>query len=512
MLLSLNWLKEFVEFDLSYNELENALTMLGIEVENVVFQEEKYQNFIIAEIIEKKPHPNADKLSLCNVNTGSEILKVVCGAPNVAQGQKVILGLAGAVVPNGGFKLEKRKIRGEESNGMICSLNELELGNSNEGIEVLPEDAPLGMKISDYYGLNDTILEISLTPNKSDCLSHLGVAREIAAYLRKPIIYPDFNIIEVNDNISNYAKVIVEDNDKCPRYTARVIRNCKIVESPEWLKKKLKNIGLRPINVAVDVTNYVLMESGQPLHAFDLDKIKDNTIIVKTAEEGQKFVTLDGKERILSNEMLLICDAEKPIAIGGVMGGQNSEIDLNTTNILLESAFFNPSSIRKTSKKLGLQSDSSYRFERGVDISNVPKALDRAAKLIAELTGGEIVKGMIDIYPNPNNKRQIILRYQRANKILGTNLSNSEINDILVSLQFELINQTDTDVVVLVPYHRVDVELEIDLIEEIARLYNYDNIENSFILQFLMLRNIYRFQNCVIKLEIGLFIMVLMKF
>jgi len=480
MLLSLNWLKEFVDFNISYEELENILTMLGIEVESVEFQEKKFEKFIVAEVLEKEKHPNADKLSVCKVNTGDEIIQVVCGAPNVDKGQKVILGLSGAVVPNGKFMLERRKIRGIESNGMICSLNELELGDSGDGIEILKDDAPIGEKISDYFGLNDTILEISLTPNKSDCLSHLGIARELAAYFRTKVKYPDTNLVENDENINDIAKVIVEDLEKCPRYTARVVKNCKISKSPEWLEKRLQNIGLRSINVAVDVTNLVLMESGQPLHAFDLDKIKNHTIVVKTALEGEKFVTLDSKERILDRDMLLICDDEKPIAIGGVMGGQNSEIDENTTNILIESAFFDPSSIRKTSKKLGLQSDSSYRFERGVDISNVPIALDRAAKLIAELTGGEVVGGKIDVYPNPKPKKQITLRYNRVNKILGTNLKPNQIDEFLTSLMFELSNKNEEQVEVIVPYHRVDIDLEIDLIEEIARLNNYDNIENSF--------------------------------
>lgn len=480
MLLSLNWLKEFVDFNISYEELENILTMLGIEVESVEFQEKKFEKFIVAEVLEKEKHPNADKLSVCKVNTGDEIIQVVCGAPNVDKGQKVILGLSGAVVPNGKFMLERRKIRGIESNGMICSLNELELGDSGDGIEILKDDAPIGEKVSDYFGLNDTILEISLTPNKSDCLSHLGIARELAAYFRTKVKYPDTNLVENDENINDIAKVIVEDLEKCPRYTARVVKNCKISKSPEWLEKRLQNIGLRSINVAVDVTNLVLMESGQPLHAFDFDKIKNHKIVVKTALEGEKLVTLDGKERILSGDMLLICDDEKPIAIGGVMGGENSEIDENTTNILIESAFFDPSSIRKTSKKLGLQSDSSYRFERGVDISNVPIALDRAAKLIAELTGGEVVGGKIDVYPNPKPKKQITLRYNRVNKILGTNLKPNQIDEFLTSLMFELSNKNEEQVEVIVPYHRVDIDLEIDLIEEIARLNNYDNIENSF--------------------------------
>ncbi len=480
MLLSYNWLREFIDINLNYNELDNILTMLGIELESADFQAKKYENFIVAEVVEREKHPNADKLSVCQVNTGVEVLQVICGAPNVDKGQKVILGKSGAVVPNGGFKLEKRKIRGTESNGMICSLAELELGEDSSGIHVLPNDSPIGKPIADYYGINDIILELGLTPNKSDCLSHIGIARELAAYLGKNINYPDLTLNENNENIYDYANVIIEDTEKCPRYTARVVKNCKITESPEWLKSRLEKLGLRPINAAVDVTNLILMESGQPLHAFDLDKINGKTIIVKTAKEGEKFTTLDGKERTLNSEVLMICDAERSIAIGGVMGGQNSEISNETTNILIESAFFNPSSVRRTSKKLALQSDSSYRFERGVDISNVPAALDRAAQLIAELTGGEIVGGKIDVYPNPLAKKVIKLRYDRVNKVLGTALDKSKIDNILASLLFEKIENGDEYSTYEVPYHRVDCDGEIDLIEEVARLYNYDNIQDQF--------------------------------
>ena len=362
----------------------------------------KAKNIIIfctAKVIKKEKHPNADKLSVCILSLNDRELQVICGAPNVEAGQKVILGISGAVVPNGRFTLEKRKIRGIESNGMICSQVELGIGEDASGIYVLPEDTPVGIPLADYLGLNDIIFEISVTPNKSDCLSHLGIARELSAYLRKPINYETPELIEGFEKIQDIASVTVEDADKCPRYTARVIYDCNITDSPDWLKKKLKNAGLRPINTAVDVTNLVLMESGQPLHAFDLDTLDGRKIVVKTVSDGTKFISLDGKERTLDSEMLMICDAEKPIAIGGVMGGANSEISANTKNILLESAYFNPISVRKTSKKLSLQSDSSYRFERGVDISNVPVALDRAAQLIAELTGGKIAAGKIDVYP-----------------------------------------------------------------------------------------------------------------
>ncbi|HRP02262.1 MAG TPA: phenylalanine--tRNA ligase subunit beta [Candidatus Kapabacteria bacterium] len=480
MLLSYNWLKEFIDIDLTYSELDNILTMLGIELEGSEFQAQKFENFIIAEVIEKDKHPDADKLSVCQVNTGDNVLQVICGAPNVDKGQKVILGKSGAIVPNGGFKLEKRKIRGIESNGMICSLAELELGEDTGGIYVLPSETVVGMPISEYFAKNDIILELGLTPNKSDCLSHLGIARELAAHLGKQINYPNQELEENNEDINNYLKISILDNEKCPRYSARMVKNCKLTESPSWLKNRLESLELRPKNIAVDVTNLVLMECGQPLHAFDYNQIIGKQIIVKTATEGDKFISLDGKERTLNEGMLVICDSERPIAIAGVMGGQNSEISNDTIDIVIESAFFNPSSVRKTSKKLALQSDSSYRFERGVDISNITNALDRAAKLIAELSGGEVVGGIIDIYPNPLPQKELTLRYERVNKVLGTNLSKDIIDNILISLLFEK-KEDDIDYSIFaIPYHRVDCDSEIDLIEEVARLYNYDNIDEQF--------------------------------
>jgi phenylalanyl-tRNA synthetase beta chain len=476
MYLSYSWLKEFVDFDLTPQELDSIFTMLGIEVEKIEYQNEKYNNFFTAEVIKKEKHPNADKLSICNLSLSDRELQVICGAPNVEAGQKVILGISGAVVPNGGFTLEKRKIRGVESSGMICSQVELGIGENSSGIHILPNDTPVGIPLADYLGLNDIIFEISVTPNKSDCLSHLGIARELSAYLRKPIKYETPELIEGFEKIEDLAGVTIEDPDKCLRYTARVIYDCKITESPEWLKIRLKNAGLRSINTAVDVTNLVLMESGQPLHAFDLDMLKDKKIIVKTVSDSTKFTSLDGKERILDSEMLMICDAEKPLAIGGIMGGENSEISVNTKKILLESAFFNPISVRKTSKKLSLQSDSSYRFERGVDLSNVPITLDRAAQLIAELTGGKIASGRIDVYPKVIEQKVIKLRYHRVSKIIGIEFSNEQIVEMLQALHFTIIEMNNEHAIVRVPYFRVDAELEVDLIEEIARLYNYDNI------------------------------------
>lgn len=480
MYLSYNWLKELVDFDLNPGELDHVLTMLGIEVEEIIDYKKKYDNFYVGKVLSKEKHSNADKLSVCEVDFGHGINTVVCGASNVEAGQKVIIGLPDAIVPLGGFRLESRAVRKIVSDGMICSEAELEIGNDKSGIKVLPNDAKIGQTLYDYLNLNDIIFDISLTPNKADCNSHIGIARELSAYNNNLVKIPKFQIQESDTNISDKIKVIIKDEKKCPRYTARVIRNVKIKESPDWLKNRLLLLGLRPRNIVVDVTNYVLMECGQPLHSFDLGKIADNTIICKTAEEGEKFITLDSKERILDNSMLMICDAEKNIAIGGVMGGENSEINDNTTDVLLESAFFNPSSIRRTSKKLGIQSDASYRFERGVDIENLIFALNRASSLIAELTGGIIDKGIIDVYPNPVKKLELKLRYKKANDILGININPDKIVDMLKRLRFEPIEITDEFVKVKVPYSRVDVSLEIDLVEEIARLYNYDNIKPDY--------------------------------
>ncbi len=481
MLVSLKKIREFVDFEMSIEELDNTLTMLGLEVESIVDYNKKYTGFYVAEVTECEKHPNADKLSVCQVNCGGDTVQVVCGAPNVRKGQKVVFGTIGAVVPNGGFKLEKRKIRDVVSFGMICSQVELDLGEESSGIWVLPEDAPVGMEFAKYYGLDDVVLEIGITPNKADCLSHLGIAREIAAKLNKKFRYPEIKVISNNENSENYASITIEDASICPRYSARIIKNVKIQPSPNWLRNALTKLGIRPINAAVDVTNYVLYEMGQPLHAFDYNKIEGNKIIVRKAKKEEAFVTLDGKTRILDDYMIVIADEKKPIALGGVMGGENSEITDDTTDIILESAYFNPSLIRKTSKKLGLSSDSSYRFERGVDIENVIPALNRAAVLIAELCGGEIVGSEIDVYPEPVKLKEIALRFERARKIIGCDISNDFMLQVFENLGFEKIEQTSEYVKYRIPHRRNDIFEEIDLIEEVARFYNYDNIEPNYV-------------------------------
>lgn len=475
MKISQAWLKEYIDFPHSPEELSDALTMLGIEVEAIHDEGKKFAGFFIGKVLTREKHPNADKLSVCTVTLGKGEQTIICGAPNVAAGQTVVVATQGAIVPSAGFEISLRKIRGIESNGMICSRAELGIGEDDGGIWVLPDTAIIGTPLAEYLGVNDIIYEIGITPNRADCLSHIGIAREIAS-LQNTKLKSEYSRISSNPKPLEGIKITIEDTEKCPRYAARVVRNVHVQESPAWLKNRLTAIGLRPRNAVVDVTNLVLMECGQPLHAFDLDSVADNHIIVRTATNGENFTTLDSKIRTLDNQMLMICDAKKPIAIGGVMGGENSEITDKTTSVLIESAYFQPSSIRRTGKKLGISSDASYRFERGVDIENILGALDRAATLIAELTGGTIEDGMTDVYPNPIQPKKVTMRYARARKIIGVDISDNDMASLLMRLYSAKI-ETNTDSLIMeVPSYRVDISEEIDLIEEVARLYNYDNI------------------------------------
>jgi len=482
MKISLNWLREFPAIkdtlpkEINPKELEDILTMLGFEVDEITDYAKQYDKFVTAYVEHKEPHPNADKLSLCTVVYGEQRQVVVCGAPNVAAGQKIILGLSGAIVPNGGFELSARKIRGVESNGMICSKSELGIEEDHSGIWVLPAETNTNIKLADFLDLNDIIFELSLTPNKADCLSHWGVARELAAYYGTKANLSAVKVDETGGDINKSAKIFIQDSEACPRYLARVVRGVEINESPAWLKSKLTKIGLRSINNIVDITNLVLMEIGQPLHAFDLDTLAKSEIVVRTANEGEKFTTLDSKERLLDSQMLMICDGEKPAAIAGVMGGLHSEITNSTKNVLIESAFFKPTSVRRTGKKLALRSDAAYRFERGVDISLLEYAADRAASLIQEVAGGVIEKGIIDVYPNKIEKIKIELRFAEIVRLLGLEIPKEQVISILENLHFEIIAQTANSIEVAVPYHRHDCTFSVDLIEDIARYYHYDKI------------------------------------
>lgn len=477
MKISLNWLKKYIDLsDISVDEIVSKLTMSGLEVEGVENQIEMFKNFIIGYVEEKEKHPNADKLSLCVVNNGTEKLKVVCGAPNVAAGQKVVFAQIGAVVPNSGMKISKAKIRGAESNGMLCSESELGLSEDHSGIIVLDPSFKEGTSVSEALHLNDVLFEIGVTPNRADALSHIGVARDLAAIFQRKLKLPEVSIPKSEKNINDFASIEIVDTENCPRYSAKVLLNVEIKESPDWLKRSLKAIGLRPINNIVDVTNFVLHEIGQPLHAFDLDKLAKKKIVVKKAEADALFTTLDGKERKLNENVLMICDGEKPVAVAGVMGGENSEVTSSTKNILIESAYFNPTSIRKTSKYLGLTSDAAYRFERGTDPSITVYAAERAAQLMAELSGGEVVDGVIDVYPTKISEKEITLRFNQVDRVLGYTVPNENIKNILSSLGFAIKNYTEESITVSTPTFRPDIEREIDLIEEIARINNYDTI------------------------------------
>lgn len=477
MKISLNWLSDYVDISgISIDSIVDKISKAGLEVEEVIDQRKAFEKMFVGFVKEAKKHPNADKLSLCIVNDGNEDFNVVCGAPNVAAGQKVAFAKVGAVIPSNGLKLEKVKIRGEFSFGMICSEKELGLGENHEGILVLDPNLKEGTSLADALGMNDIIIDVAITPNRADALSHLGFARDFAAIFKRKFHYPKIELKESHKNSSDVAKIEIVDSEKCPRYVGKVVLGVTIKESPEWLKKRLKSIGLRPINNVVDVTNFVLYEVGQPLHAFDLDNLTENKIVVKCANESEKFVTLDSKERTLAATDLMICDATKNVAIAGVMGGENSEVTTKTKNILIESAFFNPSSIRKTAKRLGLSTDASFRFERGTDYNITVWAAQRAAQLIKETAGGEILNGEIDAYPSPFVVRKTSVRFNRIYKVLGYKIEQEEVISILRDLGFTIVEFDSEKVTVEIPSFRHDVEREIDLIEEVARVYGYDKI------------------------------------
>jgi phenylalanyl-tRNA synthetase beta chain len=486
MKISHNWLKEYIDIRLKPAELADGLSMLGLEVGGYDDLAAKYEGFVVGKVLERSKHPNADRLSLCTVDVGSETLKIVCGAPNVTAGQKVVVGLVGATVPHNQhdpegkpFKLEQVHIRGVQSNGMICSESELGLGDDAVGIMVLKESAKPGMPFAKFLGLTDIIYDTEVTANRGDWLSHIGVAREIQLLTGKKASLPPVRIKENKTAVKSKASISIRDAKRCRRYTSRVLRHVKVGPSPQWMQDRLLAVGLRPINNIVDVTNYVLMETGQPLHAFDYDTLAGHKIIVECATEGEKFTTLDGKERVLQADTLMICDGEKRVAIAGVMGGANTEISDVTTNVLIESANFEPGSIRRTSKYLGLSTDASQRFERGVDIEMALYAANRATELIQECTGAEVFKGSIDVYPKKFKLRQVQIRVKRANDVLGTTLTKQEIVTYLRRLGLTVASQTKDAVKFSVPGYRYDLEEEIDLIEEVARAFGYDKIETK---------------------------------
>jgi len=477
LIISLNWLKDYINLDgISVEEIEDKLSTSGLEVEEITDYSKLLDNFVVGYVKEKVKHPNADKLSLCKVFDGEEDLSIVCGAPNVDAGQNIVLAKVGAVVPNGGFEIKSAKIRGEKSFGMICSESELGISENHDGIMVLDSKLVPGTPAAKALGLDDVVFEISVTPNRPDALSHIGVARDLSAVFNIPFKYPTLDLNEGKPTTSEQVKISIEDTTGCSRYIGKVVKDVTIKESPDWMKKRLTAIGLRPRNNIVDISNYVLHEVGQPLHTFDLDTLSGSEIIVKKAGKKKKFVTLDSKERELLPDDLMICDAEKEVAIAGVMGGENSEVTANTKNILIEAAYFHPSYIRKTAKRLGLSSDASYRFERGCDPEITLWAAERAAALIAELGDGKISEGEVDVYPNKYIPKVVNLRFARINKILGYEVAPASVKEILGNLGFKVVSEYDDSINAAIPSFRPDCEREIDLIEEVARINGFDKI------------------------------------
>ena len=481
-----SWLRDYITFSIAPESLVERLTMTGLEFESVEFLGKKYERFVVGHIVDRQKHPNADRLSVCQVNVGKETLQIVCGAPNVAAGQKVAVGLIGAVIPKNmhkpdgkPFQLERVQLRGVESFGMICAEAELDLGPDTSGIMILDPKAKPGQSLAKYLGFDDVTFDVEITPNRPDWLSHMGIAREIGALTGKRAALPKIRLKEGSAPIRRFLSVHIEDRVNCRRFAARMIRGVKIGPSPEWLQQRLRNVGLRPRNNVVDVTNYVMLECGQPMHAFDYALPKGEGIVIRQAPEGTKFVTLDGKEHQLPAGAVMVCDKQREVSLAGIMGGENSEINDATVDIVLESANWNPASIRRTAKALGISTDASQRFERGADPNGVRYALDRAAELVLETAGGDLLKGALDVYPKKIKERVIPMRPDRVNSVLGTQLTSARMLQLLGNLEMRAVRKSKSVIGIKVPTYRVDVEQEIDLIEEIARIHGYDRIETK---------------------------------
>src|ERR1039457_4936346 len=518
MKVTLNWLKQYVDFNWSPEELTERLTMLGLEVEGVQKISGAFDGIVVAQILTRDPVPGSDKLSVCKVNDGKGERTIICGAQNHKPGDKVPLILPGATLPlkpgeKEPFVIKERKVFGITSHGMMCSPQELGLPGKVEGLLILPADAKIGQPFAEYLGRTggDVVFDLEITPNRSDWNSVIGIAREIAAVTGNKLKMPDVDSVgtrstasqtstrKIADAVervptaSDLVSVRLDDPDLCPRYTARVVKGVKIGPSPDWLRSTLEKVGIRSINNVVDVTNYVMLETGQPLHAFDyhlIAKSKDGkpTIVVRRAKAGEEFVTLDGQKHKLTTENLLIADEQKGIALAGVMGGQNSEIKDNTADVLIESAYFSPTNIRRTSKTLGLRTDASYRFERGADIDINDWASARCAQLILETAGGQLAEGVVDAYPKPVEPKQIALRHHKVNELLGIGLRHEEIEFYLGQLGLKTAGRTarpiganaaPEPVTFQIPTFRVDLKREVDLIEEIARLHGVDKIPST---------------------------------
>ena len=475
MKVSLGWLKDYVDLRMGIEELVGLLTMAGLEVEGAEPVGEGFGRVVVAQIDSIRRHPNADRLTLVEVSTDREKFSVVCGASNIKEGQKVPLALVGAKLPNG-MEIKRTKIRGVSSEGMLCSATELNLGQDASGIMILSEEVSPGRELAEALGLKDVILDISITPNRADCLCVIGIAREVAALTHQRVKYPVSSLSGGGEEIHQRTSVTLLDPELCPRYVARMIENVKIDRSPDWIRNRLERVGIRPINNVVDVTNYVMMESGQPLHAFDFDLLEGGKIVVRRAKQGETFVTLDGVERILDDRILMICDGARPVAVAGVMGGLNSEIREETKTVLLESAYFDPAGNRWASRKLGLETEAAYRFGRGVDYGGCLSAANRAAQLIQQLTDGRVVEGAVDVYPAPIQPGPIRLSVRKTNQILGTEIPGQEMKAYLGDLELDVQPAGEDEMRVIPPSFRRDLEREIDLSEEIARMYGYEKI------------------------------------
>jgi phenylalanyl-tRNA synthetase beta chain len=485
MFVSYKWLQDYVDLSgVSADELAEKITKSGIEVEGVDVLNEGITGVVVGHVVERVQHPNADKLSKCQVDIGQgEPVQIICGAPNVAQGQKVAVATVGAVLP-GNFKIKKAKLRGEESNGMICSLTELGMEAKivpkeySEGIFVFPQDAEVGTDAIALLNRNDEVLELGLTPNRADCLSMLGVAYEVAAILGRDVKLPEIELQPVNEKATDYITVKIEANEDNPLYAAKVIKNVKIGPAPLWMQTRLMSAGIRPHNNVVDITNYILLEYGQPLHAFDYDRLGSKEILVRRAQNGEKFTTLDDVERTLTSDHLVITNGTEPVALAGVMGGANSEVTSDTTTVLLEAAYFTGGTVRKASKDHGLRSEASARFEKGVDPNRVRAAGERAAYLMAKYAGGEVLEGASVVDTLTVEPAVVSITLGKINNVIGTNLTVAEVEAIFERLQFAVTSEEET-ITVTAPTRRGDIKIEEDLIEEVARLYGYDNIPKT---------------------------------
>jgi phenylalanyl-tRNA synthetase beta chain len=488
MNISYNWLKQYINIDVTPDELSKALTSIGLEVggvEEVQTIKGGLEGLVIGEVLTCENHENSDHLHVTTVNIGTgQLLQIVCGAPNVAAGQKVVVATVGTKLYSGdeSFTIKRSKIRGVESMGMICAEDEIGIGTSHEGIIILPETAVVGTLAKDYYGIqNDTLFEVDITPNRIDAASHFGVARDLAAFfaLKDKSVKLNRPSVEafVVQNTKLTIPVIVENTNACPRYSAVTITGVKVTESPEWLKNQLLIIGLRPINNIVDITNFVLHELGQPMHAFDADKINGGKVIVKTLPEGTLFTTLDGIERKLNAADLMICNTTEPMCIGGVFGGLDSGVSETTQNVFLESAYFNPISIRKTARRHGLNTDASFRYERGCDPTNTIYVLKRCALLIQEIAGGQISSEIVGVYPQEVKPFEVSVSLHKINTLIGKEIGKENIETILAALEMKIVSQNEEGYVLHVPAYRVDVQRDVDVIEDILRIYGYNNVE-----------------------------------